>query len=360
MKTKRFLVMAAVFFLTMTSVYAAPLEQILYTKKTSLTFPKNYVMRFSLCDDPFYPNGDCAYWSEEKTISLTSPKISTYLGDTVSLSGVDFSQQYYLQVERKKRDGTYKIVDTNRDLLGVVPYAMWCAASNTISALPLSLTGSVANDGVIAGTNSNASGYGIYGNASATGDVINFGGFFQAHGNAGIGAEGWSSGTTGYGVVGYASASGAATNYGGYFQANGDSGTGVYSYGVAFDFFADGPGIDYGTASSIRWKKNIEDIDGALEKVMKLRGVYFDWDQEHGGLHDMGFIAEEVGKVVPEIVAYEEDGANAIGLDYGALTPVLVQAMKEQQIIIKVQNEKIRMLEERLERLESSVNMQLP
>ena len=60
-------------------------------------------------------------------------------------------------------------------------------------------------------------------------------------------------------------------------------------------------------------------------------GVYFDWDEEHGGKHDMGFIAEEVGKVVPEIVSYEPDRVYATGVDYGAITPMLVQAIKEQQ-----------------------------
>ena len=60
-------------------------------------------------------------------------------------------------------------------------------------------------------------------------------------------------------------------------------------------------------------------------------GVYFDWDEEHGRQHDMGFIAEEVGQVIPEIVGYEPDGVYARGVDYGAITPMLVQAIKEQQ-----------------------------
>jgi hypothetical protein len=60
-------------------------------------------------------------------------------------------------------------------------------------------------------------------------------------------------------------------------------------------------------------------------------GVYFDWDEEHGGKHDMGFIAEEVGQVIPEIVGYEPDGVYATGVDYGAITPMLLQAIKEQQ-----------------------------
>jgi len=59
-----------------------------------------------------------------------------------------------------------------------------------------------------------------------------------------------------------------------------------------------------------------------------LRGVYFDWDQEHGGHHDVGMIAEEVGEVLPEIVHYEKNGVDAVGMDYSRLTPLLVEATK--------------------------------
>jgi hypothetical protein len=51
----------------------------------------------------------------------------------------------------------------------------------------------------------------------------------------------------GHGVSGYASATGAAENYGGYFVAAGDSGTGVYGSGKAYDFYAAGTGINYGS-----------------------------------------------------------------------------------------------------------------
>jgi len=55
--------------------------------------------------------------------------------------------------------------------------------------------------------------------------------------------------------------------------------------------------------------------------------VYFDWDNEHGGQHDIGMIAEEVGAVMPEIVNYEENGVDAIGMDYSKMTPLLVEAV---------------------------------
>ena len=44
-----------------------------------------------------------------------------------------------------------------------------------------------------------------------------------------------------------------------------------------------------------------EDFRDPLAKVDAMRGVVFDWDAEHGGQHDVGFIGEEVGKVLPRL-----------------------------------------------------------
>lgn len=85
----------------------------------------------------------------------------------------------------------------------------------------------------------------------------------------------------------------------------------------------------YNIGSSARWKANIQPIDNALEKILQLQGVYFDWKDT--GQHDIGLIAEEVGKVIPEVVTCEENGKDANGLDYSRLVAVLVESVKEQQ-----------------------------
>ena len=79
--------------------------------------------------------------------------------------------------------------------------------------------------------------------------------------------------------------------------------------------------------------------------IKAIRGVYFDWNEEHGGIHDVGFIAEEVGKVLPEIVVYEGNGVDASGLDYSKITPLLLEAIKAQQ-------QEIELLRARLEKIE--------
>ncbi|MDW7996879.1 MAG: tail fiber domain-containing protein, partial [Bacteroidota bacterium] len=84
------------------------------------------------------------------------------------------------------------------------------------------------------------------------------------------------------------------------------------------------------TYSSMRWKDEIRPIENALDKVLRLRGYNFRWKPEYGGTEDIGFIAEEVAGVVPEVVSYEPDGQVG-GMDYSRLVALLVEAMKQQQ-----------------------------
>jgi hypothetical protein len=118
---------------------------------------------------------------------------------------------------------------------------------------------------------------------------------------------------------------------------------------------------DFLTPSSIKLKTNIKAIEGALATVQSLRGVAYDW--KDSGEHDIGLIAEEVGKVLPEIVIYEENGIDAKALDYSRLVPVLIEAMKEQQQILDEQGAQIaavqadnHQLEARLAALEEAIS----
>jgi hypothetical protein len=96
----------------------------------------------------------------------------------------------------------------------------------------------------------------------------------------------------------------------------------------------------WSTYSSRRWKTNIHTLQGALSKVQQLRGVSY--DLKGSGKHEVGVIAEEVGKVVPELVTYENNGKDARGVDYSRLTALLIEATKEQQALIHKQQEQIR------------------
>lgn len=98
--------------------------------------------------------------------------------------------------------------------------------------------------------------------------------------------------------------------------------------------------------SSIRWKENITTIPEAIEKIKQLRGVHFDWKATQR--LDIGMIAEEVARVLPEIVAYEDDGVEARGLDYSGIVAVLVEAVKAQQLQLDKLSAEIERLERRL------------
>ena len=86
--------------------------------------------------------------------------------------------------------------------------------------------------------------------------------------------------------------------------------------------------------SDKRLKTNIETISGALEKVNALRGVTFDKDGKRG----LGVIAQEVEKILPEVVL---DGEKYKSVAYGNIVGVLIEAMKEQQSQINELKEKL-------------------
>ena len=87
----------------------------------------------------------------------------------------------------------------------------------------------------------------------------------------------------------------------------------------------DGSGNIRVQASDFRLKKNITSIENSLDKVMHLDGKYFDWKDD--SRHDIGFIAQDVEKILPELVSETDDGYKA--LNYPQITAVLVNAVKE-------------------------------
>ncbi len=84
-------------------------------------------------------------------------------------------------------------------------------------------------------------------------------------------------------------------------------------------------------SSSQRYKEDIRDMSYGLDTIKALRAVNFKWKERNE--RDIGFIAEEVARVVPEVVVYNADG-QVEGIDYHLLTAVLTKAMQEQQVQI--------------------------
>jgi len=90
-----------------------------------------------------------------------------------------------------------------------------------------------------------------------------------------------------------------------------------------------------GGCSDVRYKKDIETIDSALEKVTRLRGVTYNWkqgeypSQKFDDETHFGFVAQEIKELLPSVVMTDDNGYMSV--DYSRVTPLLVEAIKEQQ-----------------------------
>ncbi len=110
-------------------------------------------------------------------------------------------------------------------------------------------------------------------------------------------------------------------------------------------------------SSDIRLKDNINIIQSPLEKISKLRGIEFNWNNNQNiyqvGKRDLGVIAQDVEDVLPELVETRDTGYKAV--KYEKLTPLLIEAIKEQQVQIEEQKTQNQSLLNRIESLESQL-----
>ena len=97
-------------------------------------------------------------------------------------------------------------------------------------------------------------------------------------------------------------------------------------------------------SSDERLKDNIELISNPIEKVQSLKGVTWNWndnaDELQKSLPNVGVIAQDVEKVLPELVTDRDNGYK--GVDYAKLTGLLIEAIKEQQKEINSLKEKLK------------------
>lgn len=97
-------------------------------------------------------------------------------------------------------------------------------------------------------------------------------------------------------------------------------------------------GTYYGSCSSDeRLKEDIEVIPNALARLMNIRGVSYTWKDT--GKRDNGVIAQDMQKSFPEAVRKDSEGN--LSVDYGILTPILIESVKEQQAQIEEQQAQI-------------------
>ena len=110
--------------------------------------------------------------------------------------------------------------------------------------------------------------------------------------------------------------------------------------------------VAWTAASDSRIKKNIVNSNYGLATVLKLRPV--EYNLTSNDLKQVGFIAQEVQKLVPEVVTGKEGDLSKgeiLGITYSNLVPVLTKAIQEQQKQIEDQNAKIAAQQKQIEEL---------
>jgi hypothetical protein len=106
--------------------------------------------------------------------------------------------------------------------------------------------------------------------------------------------------------------------------------------------------------SDARLKENVFTVDNALAKVLKLRGVYYNRIDDESKTRKLGVIAQEIEKVIPEVVVENpggEDKVPVLTVEYGTISALLIEAIKDQQKIIDEQSSRIERLEALVDKL---------
>jgi len=90
---------------------------------------------------------------------------------------------------------------------------------------------------------------------------------------------------------------------------------------------------DWTIRSSRRFKTNIQPLHDALGRIEALQGVSY--ERKSDGKHEIGVVAEDVDRVVPEVVAHDPETHEVEGVDYSRLVALLIEAVKSQQVEIE-------------------------
>ena len=102
--------------------------------------------------------------------------------------------------------------------------------------------------------------------------------------------------------------------------------------GCTYNIIATGNVTAY---SDIRLKENIETIDSPLEKIQKMRGVYYTLKEDSSSQRKIGVIAQEMEEVLPEVVYTGTSEEKWKSVAYGNIVAVLIEGMKAQQSTLR-------------------------
>ena len=91
----------------------------------------------------------------------------------------------------------------------------------------------------------------------------------------------------------------------------------------------------YNALSDIRYKKDVQSLAHSLAKILAIRGVTYKWidEDKYGNQTQIGVIAQEIEKIVPEVVTTGGDGVKRV--KYTDLIPLVIEAMQEQNMALE-------------------------
>ncbi len=92
--------------------------------------------------------------------------------------------------------------------------------------------------------------------------------------------------------------------------------------------------------SDAKYKENIAPLSHALDTINALEGISFTW--KDSGRESIGFVAQDIEQVVPQLVHTGSDGSKAV--EYSKVVAILVEALKEQQILINDQAHELKVI----------------
>jgi hypothetical protein len=106
----------------------------------------------------------------------------------------------------------------------------------------------------------------------------------------------------------------------------------------------------FSNISDGRLKENIVTVDSALDKVLQLRGVYYNWIIDTENKKHIGLIAQETAAVCPEVVNYHDE-TDTYSVNYSELSGLFVESTKELNQKLIDANARIELLETKLNQL---------
>ncbi|RTE54782.1 tail fiber domain-containing protein [Arenibacter aquaticus] len=105
-----------------------------------------------------------------------------------------------------------------------------------------------------------------------------------------------------------------------------------------------------------RCKTDVQQIQCSINTLKALRGVKFKWKENAltgsnpSKNQQWGFVAQEVESIIPDLISKDKQGRRS--LSYSSIVPILVEGIKEQQLQLEAQTDRIAKLEHRLKAIE--------